>query len=52
MLIRSFGVEEMRGMEEEFIYLLLVVCVDKFIKVYKNDKKLVLNKLSLNFYEN
>lgn len=44
--------EEPRGMEEEPTHLPLVVCVDKLTKVYKNDKKLALNKLSLNLYEN
>ncbi|XP_049752159.1 ATP-binding cassette sub-family A member 2 isoform X4 [Elephas maximus indicus] len=44
--------EEMRGMEEEPTHLPLVVCVDKLTKIYKNDKKLALNKLSLNLYEN
>uniref|UniRef100_A0A8C4WL01 ATP-binding cassette sub-family A member 2 n=1 Tax=Gopherus evgoodei TaxID=1825980 RepID=A0A8C4WL01_9SAUR len=44
--------EEMRGIEEEPNHLLLVVCVDKLTKVYKTDKKLALNKLSLNLYEN
>ncbi|XP_052037787.1 ATP-binding cassette sub-family A member 2 isoform X2 [Apodemus sylvaticus] len=44
--------EETRGMEEEPSHLPLVVCVDKLTKVYKNDKKLALNKLSLNLYEN
>lgn len=46
------GTEETRGMEEEPTHLPLVVCVDKLTKVYKNDKKLALNKLSLNLYEN
>lgn len=46
------GAEEMRGMEEEPTHLPLVVCVDKLTKVYKNDKKLALNRLSLNLYEN
>uniref|UniRef100_A0A8C9HM65 ATP-binding cassette sub-family A member 2 n=1 Tax=Piliocolobus tephrosceles TaxID=591936 RepID=A0A8C9HM65_9PRIM len=44
--------EETRGMEEEPTHLPLVVCVDKLTKVYKDDKKLALNKLSLNLYEN
>uniref|UniRef100_A0A2I3G248 ATP-binding cassette sub-family A member 2 n=1 Tax=Nomascus leucogenys TaxID=61853 RepID=A0A2I3G248_NOMLE len=44
--------EETRGMEEEPTHLPLVVCVDKLTKVYKHDKKLALNKLSLNLYEN
>lgn len=44
--------EETRGMEEEPTHLPLVVCVDKLTKVYKNDKKMALNKLSLNLYEN
>ncbi|XP_004848856.1 ATP-binding cassette sub-family A member 2 isoform X3 [Heterocephalus glaber] len=44
--------EETRGMEEEPTHLPLVVCVDRLTKVYKNDKKLALNKLSLNLYEN
>lgn len=39
-------------MEEEPTHLPLVVCVDKLTKIYKNDKKLALNKLSLNLYEN
>ncbi|XP_008049206.2 ATP-binding cassette sub-family A member 2-like, partial [Carlito syrichta] len=39
-------------MEEEPTHLPLVVCVDKLTKVYKDDKKLALNKLSLNLYEN
>lgn len=30
----------------------MVVCIDKLTKVYKTDKKLALNKLSLNLYEN
>lgn len=46
------GTEETRGMEEEPTHLPLVVCVDKLTKVYKNDKKLALNRLSLNLYEN
>lgn len=46
------GAEETRGMEEEPTHLPLVVCVDKLTKVYKNDKKLALNRLSLNLYEN
>ncbi|XP_074871184.1 ATP-binding cassette sub-family A member 2 isoform X2 [Carettochelys insculpta] len=44
--------EEPRGIEEEPTHLPLVVCVDKLTKVYKTDKKLALNKLSLNLYEN
>ncbi|CAM4645740.1 unnamed protein product [Lepidochelys olivacea] len=44
--------EETRGIEEEPNHLPLVVCVDKLTKVYKTDKKLALNKLSLNLYEN
>ncbi|XP_036983617.2 ATP-binding cassette sub-family A member 2 isoform X2 [Artibeus jamaicensis] len=44
--------EETRGMEEEPTHLPLVVCVDKLTKIYKNDRKLALNKLSLNLYEN
>ncbi|XP_017361003.1 ATP-binding cassette sub-family A member 2 isoform X1 [Cebus imitator] len=44
--------EETRGMEEEPTHLPLVVCVDKLTKIYKDDKKLALNKLSLNLYEN
>lgn len=39
-------------MEEEPTHLPLVVCVDKLTKVYKNDRKLALNRLSLNLYEN
>uniref|UniRef100_A0A9L0RWX1 ATP-binding cassette sub-family A member 2 n=1 Tax=Equus caballus TaxID=9796 RepID=A0A9L0RWX1_HORSE len=50
--MESRRLEEMRGMEEEPTHLPLVVCVDKLTKVYKNDKKLALNKLSLNLYEN
>ncbi|EHH23651.1 hypothetical protein EGK_07162 [Macaca mulatta] len=52
LLIHSPGAEETRGMEEEPTHLPLVVCVDKLTKVYKDDKKLALNKLSLNLYEN
>ncbi|NXD15778.1 ABCA2 protein, partial [Nothocercus nigrocapillus] len=44
--------EETRGIEEEPSHLPLVVCIDKLTKVYKTDKKLALNKLSLNLYEN
>nr|XP_056716199.1 ATP-binding cassette sub-family A member 2 [Euleptes europaea] len=44
--------EETRGIEEEPTHLPLVVCVDKLTKIYKTDKKLALNKLSLNLYEN
>ncbi|XP_019396628.1 PREDICTED: ATP-binding cassette sub-family A member 2 [Crocodylus porosus] len=44
--------EETRGIEEEPNHLPLVVCIDKLTKVYKTDKKLALNKLSLNLYEN
>ncbi|XP_028910083.1 ATP-binding cassette sub-family A member 2 isoform X2 [Ornithorhynchus anatinus] len=44
--------EESRGMEEEPSHLPLVVCVDKLTKIYKTDKKMALNKLSLNLYEN
>ncbi|NXX49782.1 ABCA2 protein, partial [Tricholaema leucomelas] len=44
--------EETRGIEEEPTHLPLVVCIDKLTKVYKTDKKLALNKLSLNLYEN
>uniref|UniRef100_A0A8C0G2T6 ATP-binding cassette sub-family A member 2 n=1 Tax=Chelonoidis abingdonii TaxID=106734 RepID=A0A8C0G2T6_CHEAB len=44
--------EETRGIEEEPNHLPLVVCVDKLTKVYKTDKKLALNKLNLNLYEN
>lgn len=51
-LTRGPGAEETRGMEEEPTHLPLVVCVDKLTKVYKNDKKLALNRLSLNLYEN
>ncbi|XP_074218809.1 ATP-binding cassette sub-family A member 2 isoform X4 [Camelus bactrianus] len=50
--MESRRLEETRGMEEEPTHLPLVVCVDKLTKVYKNDKKLALNKLSLNLYEN
>lgn len=52
VLTHSPGAEETRGMEEEPTHLPLVVCVDKLTKVYKNDKKLALNRLSLNLYEN
>lgn len=51
-LTRGPDAEETRGMEEEPTHLPLVVCVDKLTKIYKNDKKLALNKLSLNLYEN
>ncbi|XP_042333673.1 ATP-binding cassette sub-family A member 2 isoform X2 [Sceloporus undulatus] len=44
--------EETRGIEEEPTHLPLVVCVDKLTKIYKTDKKMALNKLSLNLYEN
>nr|XP_020649018.1 ATP-binding cassette sub-family A member 2 [Pogona vitticeps] len=44
--------EESRGIEEEPSHLPLVVCVDKLTKIYKTDKKMALNKLSLNLYEN
>ncbi|XP_073662951.1 ATP-binding cassette sub-family A member 2 isoform X3 [Tursiops truncatus] len=50
--MESRRLEETRGMEEEPTHLPLVVCVDKLTKVYKNDKKLALNRLSLNLYEN
>uniref|UniRef100_A0A2K6FXD3 ATP-binding cassette sub-family A member 2 n=1 Tax=Propithecus coquereli TaxID=379532 RepID=A0A2K6FXD3_PROCO len=50
--MESRRLEETRGMEEEPTHLPLVVCVDKLTKVYKDDKKLALNKLSLNLYEN
>ncbi|XP_054980053.1 ATP-binding cassette sub-family A member 2 isoform X2 [Sorex araneus] len=50
--MESRRLEEMRGMEEEPTHLPLVVCVDKLTKIYKTDKKLALNKLSLNLYEN
>ncbi|XP_036272663.1 ATP-binding cassette sub-family A member 2 isoform X2 [Pipistrellus kuhlii] len=50
--MESRRLEEPRGMEEEPTHLPLVVCVDKLTKVYKHDKKLALNKLSLNLYEN
>uniref|UniRef100_A0A7M4FXT8 ATP-binding cassette sub-family A member 2 n=1 Tax=Crocodylus porosus TaxID=8502 RepID=A0A7M4FXT8_CROPO len=40
------------SIEEEPNHLPLVVCIDKLTKVYKTDKKLALNKLSLNLYEN
>ncbi|XP_058158739.1 ATP-binding cassette sub-family A member 2 isoform X1 [Dasypus novemcinctus] len=43
--------EETRGMEEEPTHLPLVVCVDRLTKIYKN-RKLALDKLSLNLYEN
>lgn len=48
----SLMAEETRGVEEEPTHLPLVVCIDKLTKVYKTDKKLALNKLSLNLYEN
>jgi len=48
----AFMTEETRGIEEEPPHLPLVVCIDKLTKVYKTDKKLALNKLSLNLYEN
>uniref|UniRef100_A0A8C5JNS6 ATP-binding cassette sub-family A member 2 n=1 Tax=Junco hyemalis TaxID=40217 RepID=A0A8C5JNS6_JUNHY len=38
--------------DQEPTHLPLVVCIDKLTKVYKTDKKLALNKLSLNLYEN
>ncbi|XP_053230953.1 ATP-binding cassette sub-family A member 2 isoform X1 [Podarcis raffonei] len=44
--------DETRGIEEEPTHLPLVVCVDKLTKIYKTDKKLALNKLSLYLYEN
>ncbi|XP_053137728.1 ATP-binding cassette sub-family A member 2 [Hemicordylus capensis] len=44
--------DESRGIEEEPTHLPLVVCVDKLTKIYKTDKKLALNKLSLNLFEN
>ncbi|KAH0615615.1 hypothetical protein JD844_005073 [Phrynosoma platyrhinos] len=44
--------EETRGIEEEPTHLPLVVCVDKLTKIYKTDKKMALNKLCLNLYEN
>uniref|UniRef100_A0A8B9NXG8 ATP-binding cassette sub-family A member 2 n=1 Tax=Apteryx owenii TaxID=8824 RepID=A0A8B9NXG8_APTOW len=50
--MESRRLEEMRGIEEEPSHLPLVVCIDKLTKVYKTDKKLALNKLSLNLYEN
>uniref|UniRef100_F6S4S8 ATP-binding cassette sub-family A member 2 n=1 Tax=Monodelphis domestica TaxID=13616 RepID=F6S4S8_MONDO len=50
--MESRRLEETRGIEEEPSHLPLVVCVDKLTKVYKNDKKMALNKLSLNLYEN
>ncbi|PNJ09777.1 ABCA2 isoform 15 [Pongo abelii] len=50
--IEAVHPEETRGMEEEPTHLPLVVCVDRLTKVYKDDKKLALNKLSLNLYEN
>ncbi|KAK2502159.1 hypothetical protein MC885_015949 [Smutsia gigantea] len=52
VMTHSPGAEETRGMEEEPTHLPLVVCVDKLTKVYKNDRKLALNRLSLNLYEN
>lgn len=48
----STTAEESRGIEEEPTHLPLVVCVDRLTKIYKTDKKLALNKLSLNLYEN
>lgn len=48
----GLAAEETRGIEEEPTHLPLVVCIDKLTKVYKTDKKLALNKLSLNLYEN
>uniref|UniRef100_A0A8C4U2G4 ATP-binding cassette sub-family A member 2 n=1 Tax=Falco tinnunculus TaxID=100819 RepID=A0A8C4U2G4_FALTI len=50
--MESRRLEETRGIEEEPTHLPLVVCIDKLTKVYKTDKKLALNKLSLNLYEN
>lgn len=50
--LASLAAEETRGIEEEPTHLPLVVCIDKLTKVYKTDKKLALNKLSLNLYEN
>ncbi|NWU99725.1 ABCA2 protein, partial [Upupa epops] len=50
--MESRRLEETRGIEEEPSHLPLVVCIDKLTKVYKTDKKLALNKLSLNLYEN
>ncbi|KAJ7308105.1 hypothetical protein JRQ81_008613 [Phrynocephalus forsythii] len=44
--------DETRGIEEEPSHLPLVVCIDKLTKIYKTDKKMALNKLSLNLYEN
>uniref|UniRef100_A0A803TK52 ATP-binding cassette sub-family A member 2 n=1 Tax=Anolis carolinensis TaxID=28377 RepID=A0A803TK52_ANOCA len=44
--------KETRGIEEEPTHLPLVVCIDKLTKIYKTDKKMALNKLSLNLYEN
>uniref|UniRef100_A0A803T1K2 ATP-binding cassette sub-family A member 2 n=1 Tax=Anolis carolinensis TaxID=28377 RepID=A0A803T1K2_ANOCA len=44
--------QETRGIEEEPTHLPLVVCIDKLTKIYKTDKKMALNKLSLNLYEN
>ena len=52
VLTHGPGAEETRGRAEEPTHLPLVVCVDKLTKIYKNDKKLALNKLSLNLYEN
>ncbi|NWH72676.1 ABCA2 protein, partial [Piaya cayana] len=50
--MESRRLEETRGIEEEPTHLPLVVCIDKLTKIYKTDKKLALNKLSLNLYEN
>uniref|UniRef100_S4RFW8 ABC transporter domain-containing protein n=1 Tax=Petromyzon marinus TaxID=7757 RepID=S4RFW8_PETMA len=43
---------EARGMEKEPTHLPLVVCIERLTKVYKTGKKLALNNLSLNLYEN
>ncbi|XP_062816350.1 ATP-binding cassette sub-family A member 2 isoform X1 [Anolis carolinensis] len=50
--MESRRMEETRGIEEEPTHLPLVVCIDKLTKIYKTDKKMALNKLSLNLYEN
>uniref|UniRef100_A0A803SKP8 ATP-binding cassette sub-family A member 2 n=1 Tax=Anolis carolinensis TaxID=28377 RepID=A0A803SKP8_ANOCA len=49
---RAARLSETRGIEEEPTHLPLVVCIDKLTKIYKTDKKMALNKLSLNLYEN
>uniref|UniRef100_A0A670KMZ7 ATP-binding cassette sub-family A member 2 n=1 Tax=Podarcis muralis TaxID=64176 RepID=A0A670KMZ7_PODMU len=50
--VLALHADETRGIEEEPTHLPLVVCVDKLTKIYKTDKKLALNKLSLYLYEN